>query len=103
MTLIRGLGLGLSFAGVLLGDSDNEALEERRVDSQKALQRQIAEQLAILGLLHEEVAEQGVAGKVATQHGVEADVVAGCEAGLRQQHRGGETKPSSPRSMPAKP
>ncbi len=45
-------------------------------------------------LVHDELPQQPVAGGVASQHGVEANAVAGCPPRLRDRHRGNRLRPS---------
>ena len=71
--LFRSAGALTALAGMLLADRLQQAIEERRLGAQHALQGGAAQQSASPCLLDQEVADQGVAGEVTAQHGVEAD------------------------------
>ena len=71
-------------ARVLLGYGGEHAVEEGGLVSQQAFGEARWDRFAALQLSHEEVAEEGVAGKATAHYGVQADLVAGGEAGLDQ-------------------
>jgi hypothetical protein len=76
------LGRAMAPADLLrvgVGDRDDDAVQQRSLGSQGALQ---GASRHIVGLPQQVVAEQCVPGDVAAQHGVEADPVAGGKAGL---------------------
>ena len=76
----------LRLAGVLGADRGEQAIAERRLRAEQAAKGR-ARDLGPLRLFDEEVPEEGVAGEVATQDGVEGNAVARVQAGLREQDR----------------
>ena len=86
-TPLRGAaGPVLRLAGVLGADRGEEAIAERRLGAEQATKGR-ARNLGPLRLFDEEVPEDGVAGEVAAQDGVEGNAVARIQTGLRDQHR----------------
>ena len=81
---------------VLGADRGEQAVAERRLRGEQAPQGR-ARNLGPLRLFDEEVAEEGVAGEVATQDGVEGDAVARVEASLREQDRRAPPAPGARR------
>ena len=73
-------------ARVLGADGGEQAVAERRLRGEQTAQGR-ARNVRPLRLFDEEVTEEGVAGEVATQDGVEGDAVARIEASLREQDR----------------
>ena len=71
---------------VLGADGGEHAVAERRLRGEQTPQGR-ARNVRPLRLFDEEVTEEGVAGEVATQDGVQGDAVARIEASLREQDR----------------
>ena len=76
----------LRLAGVLGADGGEQAIAERRLRAEQATKDRVRN-FGPLRLFDEEVPEEGVAGEVATQDGVEGDAVARVQAGLCEQGR----------------
>ena len=73
-------------AGVLGADGGQHAIAERRLRAEQATQGR-ARDFGTLRLFDEEVPEEGVAGEVATQDGVEGNAVARIQTSLCEQNR----------------
>ena len=86
-TPLRGAGGPvLRLAGVLGADGVEQAIAERRLRAEQATKGRIRD-FGPLRLFDKEVPEEGVAGEVATQDGVEGNAVARIQAGLCEQDR----------------
>ena len=86
-TPLRGAaGPVLRLAGVLGADGGEQPIAERRLHAEQTTQGRVRH-LGPLRLFDEEVPEEGVAGEVAAQDGVEGNAVARIQTGLRDQDR----------------
>ena len=81
---LSGLGPDVPLAPILLGDGGDQVLEGGGLYSMQPLQIGCNDVVG-LRLIDDEIAEQGVAGGVATQHSLEADAAASGEAGLDEK------------------